>query len=123
LQDNSRKLKEAEAVKSNLTKQQDEFKTALEQSNSVKKDLMKKIESKEEVLQCDNKKQEELQTTIDGLTNTLELLKWAAKWLCEHPKDVSTCKVQAVSVRSLRYLRKSGTSNLGQTAVFRWKFY
>jgi hypothetical protein len=82
------------------------FKTALEQSNSVNNDLMRKIESEEKVLQSDNKKQQELQTAIDSLTNTFGLLKWAAKWLCEDPEKVSTCKVQAVTVRSLRCLRE-----------------
>ena len=51
---------------------------------------MKKVESKEEVLQSDNKKQQELQTTVDGLTNTFGLIKWAAYRLCEHPEKVST---------------------------------
>jgi uncharacterized coiled-coil protein SlyX len=39
-----------------------------------------------------------LNTTIDGLTKTVEALNQAVRWLCERTKDVSTCKIDAVSV-------------------------
>lgn len=88
-QTNSRRLKEVEAAHSNLTEQLSECKTELGRSNSVENDLKKQLNSTEEVLQSDNKEQRELSSTIHGLTKTVGLLKWAAKWLCEHPKDVS----------------------------------
>jgi myosin heavy subunit len=110
---------EAETFNSNLTNQLDEFKTKLEESNSVKNDLKKQLESKEELLQSDNKKQKELQTTIDGVKKTVGLLKWASKWLCEHPKDVSTCKVEFVTIRSLRYL--SQVSQTWDKSNVSWK--
>jgi hypothetical protein len=67
-QTNSRRLSEAEAAKSNLTKHLDECKTELQQSNSVENVLKEQLESKEEVLRSDNKEQKELTSTINGLT-------------------------------------------------------
>ena len=112
-----------EAVNSNLKKQLDEFKTELELSNSVKNDLKKQLESKEKVLQINNEKKKQLQTTIDGLTKIVDLLNQTVKDLCEHPEDVSTCKVEAITVRSLRNLAVSGTSTLGRRQSFCGLFY
>jgi myosin heavy subunit len=118
LQNTARNLKKTEAANSDLQKQLDEFETAIEQSNSVNNDLKKQLDSKEEILQSNNEKNKGLQTTIDGLTELVDILNQTVKDLCAHPKDVSTCKVESVTVRSLRYLRQSGTSNLGQRATF-----
>jgi chromosome segregation ATPase len=43
-------------------------------------------------------KQTQLQTNIDGLTKRVELLNEMSQMLCELPKDVSTCKIEAVTV-------------------------
>jgi hypothetical protein len=41
--------------------------------------------------------QKQLRATIDGLNKTVEALNQMAPLLCEHPKNVSTCKVETVS--------------------------
>ena len=38
-----------------------------------------------------------LNTTIDGLTKTVGELNQTVRWLCGQAKDVSTCKLEAVS--------------------------
>ena len=42
-------------------------------------------------------KQRQFQATVDGLTKTVEALNQTVKVLCEHPKDVSNCKVETVA--------------------------
>jgi len=71
LQENDRKLADAEAAKSDLQKQLDELKTKLKQSNSDENYLKEQLDSKESILQSNNKTQEELQTTVDELTKTV----------------------------------------------------
>jgi chromosome segregation ATPase len=95
----------------------------LNKTEAVNSDLKKQLEVKEEVLKSINEKQTQLQTTIDGLTKTVdtmnhqlfekqtqlqtnidgltkkvELLNEMSQLLCELPKDVSTCKIRAVTV-------------------------
>jgi len=115
---NVRKSKKLEGANRDLEKQLDEFKTKLEQSNSVKNDLKKQLESKERMLRSNNEKKKQLQTTLEGLTKLVDILNQTVKDLCEHPKDVSTCSVEDVTVRSLKYLRVSVTSKFDQTAKF-----
>ena len=81
-----------------------ELKTKLNQSNSVKKDLNKQLELKEYILQSNNQKKKQLRATLEGLTKLVDILNQTVKDLCRHPKDVSTCKVEAVTVRSLKYM-------------------
>jgi polyhydroxyalkanoate synthesis regulator phasin len=130
-----------------LRNQLDEFKMKLEESNSVSSDLKRQLQEQEEVLKSNNDKQKQLQTTIDGLTKTVELLNKRLQVLCEPPKFVSTfnplnaelnpicyllallgahhflhisrtrVKIPALTVGSLKCLRVSGTSDLGQTVL------
>jgi hypothetical protein len=91
----------------------------LNKTEAVNNDLKKQLEVKEEVLKSINEKQTQLQTTIDGLTKRVESLNEMSQLLCELQKDVSTCKITAVTLISLKYLRQSATSSLGQTSTFR----
>jgi predicted RNase H-like nuclease (RuvC/YqgF family) len=116
-------------------------------SEAVMSGLKKQLEVKEEVLKIINEKQtqlqtdivgltktvqslnqtikwlcgtlEQLQTTIDGVKKTVESLKQMPQLLCELPKDGSTYEITAVTVSSLKYLRKSSSSNLRQISTFR----
>jgi chromosome segregation ATPase len=90
LEDKRRKLKEAEAANITLTKQTDELKNELNLTSSVKNHLNTQIASKEEVLHSNDKTKQQLRTAIQDLNETVESRKWAAKWLCEQPEDVST---------------------------------
>ena len=117
----------------------------LNMSIAVNIDLKKQLEVKEEVLKSINEtelhtaidgltktvdrinqavqrlfeKQEKLQTTIDDVANTVESLNERSKVRCGTPECVSTSKIVAVTVSSLKYLRQSATSNLGQTSTIR----
>jgi chromosome segregation ATPase len=116
----------------------------LNKTEAANNDLKKQLEVKEEVLKNINEKQTEmhntingltktvdkmnhqlfekqtqLQTNIDGLTKRVESLSEMSQFLCELPKDVSTCKIRAFTVSRLKHIRQSATSNLGQTSTFR----
>jgi hypothetical protein len=119
----TQRIHEAEAINNHIRNQLYEFKTKLEQSDSVSSDLKRQLQEQKEVLKTNKDKQEQLQTTIDGLTKTVESLNRRLQVLCEPPKFVSTFNVPALTVGSLRYLRVPGTSNMGQTATFRRMFY
>jgi chromosome segregation ATPase len=92
----SRKLQDSELAERDLKKKLDEIKTKLNQSDSVKNNLTRQLESKERFLQKNNKKIEQLNSTIDGLTKRVEGLNWVTEWLCEHPENVSACKLESV---------------------------
>ena len=105
--------------------EEDEFKSKLQQSEGFINHTKKQLEAKDEVLRSKNEKLEQLQTkidgqtkmleannrtvqelrerqtqlqgTIDGLTKTVETLNQKVQLLCEHPQDVSTCRVETVS--------------------------
>jgi polyhydroxyalkanoate synthesis regulator phasin len=62
----------------------------LEESNSVSSDLKRQLQEQEEIVKSNNDKQKQLQTTIDGLTETVEALNKRLQVLCEPPKFVST---------------------------------
>jgi hypothetical protein len=87
----------------------------LKKTELVNSDLKKHLESKERILQGNNEKKKQLQSTIEGLTKLVDFLNQAVQDLCQHPEDVSTYMVKAVTVRSLRYFRVSGTSVCGRT--------
>jgi hypothetical protein len=117
----SRKTDESDAVNNHNQIQLSNFKIELEQSASVKTDLKKQLKAKEEVLQFKNEETELLQTTVDILTDKLGSVNQVVQELCGQIKDVSSCKLEAVPVPSLQYLRQTGTSNSGQTETFRLK--
>jgi len=80
----SRKLNGSDAVNSHLTNQ-------LNKQISISDTLSRKLNGSDAV-------NSHLNTTINGLTKTVEALNQAVRWLCERTKDVSTCKIDAVSV-------------------------
>jgi formyltetrahydrofolate synthetase len=85
-----RNLTQSEAIISGLEKQLDEYKTKFQQSEAHNSGLKKQLEIKEEVLKNNNKTQIQLQTTIDGLTKTLNQ---TIQRLCETTENVSTYHV------------------------------
>ena len=113
------RLQDSESFNIGLKRQLDEFRIRLEQSEAGKRDLKTQLEAKEELLKSNNQKQTQLQTDIDGLSKTVESLNQRLQVLCEPPKFVSTCKIVAVTVSSLKYLRQTCTSKLRQTSTFR----
>jgi hypothetical protein len=80
----------------------------LEQSDAVSSGLKKQLQEREEFLNSNVDKQKQLQTTIDGLTKTVESLNQRLQVLCEPPEFVSTFNIPALTVRSLKYLAVSG---------------
>jgi polyhydroxyalkanoate synthesis regulator phasin len=114
LQDHLRdRIRVAEAANDVLREQLDKFKMKLEQSDAVSSDLKKQLQAKEDLLKNNIDKEKQLQTTIDGLTKTVDSLNQKLQVLCEPPKFVSTFHISALTVGSLKYLIVSGTSNLG----------
>jgi len=59
--------------------------------------LKKQLEAKEEVLRSKNVEKKQMQTAIDELTKTAESFNNTVQELCAQGKDVSTCKIKAVS--------------------------
>jgi chromosome segregation ATPase len=112
-------LKVSQAVNSDLQNQLDVCKTEVEQSYSVQNDSKERLESIEEDLRIKNMEQTQLLTKILELQTEVESLNQTIQSLYKYAEDVSTCKVEGVTVRSLKYLTQSDTSNLGQTATFR----
>jgi len=109
-----------------LTKQNHTFQATCSKHNkseAVNTDLQTQLQSIEEVLNRNIEEQKQLQTAISRLTKTVGLQNQTVQVLCEHPEKVSTCKLEAFTVRLLKYLRQSGTSAFGQTAAFRGKSY
>jgi chromosome segregation ATPase len=139
-QDLSRKLNESEAANSHLQSQLRNFKIELQQSASVNNDLKKQLEAKEEILRKNNEEKKQMDIILDVLTETMDLVTQEEKQmlntidvlretvdsfyqvvegLCGQIKDVSTCRIQSVTLPSLKYLRVSGRSNSAQTQTFR----
>ena len=114
----------SEAAFRSLKLEEDEFKSKLQQSEGVINNLKRQLATKDGVLQNDNEKkqllatidvltkrekannrtlqelsekQKQLQATIDVLRKTVEALNQTVQLRCVHTKDVSTCKVEAVS--------------------------
>jgi chromosome segregation ATPase len=117
---------ESEAVNSALKKQLEAMEVVMKSTNETQEQLQTKIQCLTKTVDSINQavhslfeKQEQTQTKIDGLRNTVDSTNHLSQAGCETPKDVSTCKITAVTVSSLKYLRKSATSNLGQTTTFR----
>ena len=105
--------------------EEDEFKSKLQQSEGIISNLKEQLKAKDGVLQSNNEKQKQLLATIDVLTKTqeannrtvqelrenqkqlkatiddlekaVEALNQTVQLQCVHPKDVSTCKVEALS--------------------------
>jgi len=95
-------------------------------SKSCYSQLQENLKKKNRILQANSRNLNEsdavdsyLNTTIDGLTKTVEALNQTVRWLCGQIKEVITFKVEALSVPSLKYLTQSGTSNFGPTSAFR----
>jgi hypothetical protein len=91
----------AKATNLDLEKQLYNISTILEKSNSSENNLTEQVKSKVNVLQIKSKETKQLQSTLNGLQKRVESLNWTTEWLCERPKDVSTCMLEAVTVLSL----------------------
>jgi uncharacterized protein YjdB len=122
----SRKLNESVAVNNDLKKQLEVKEEVLNSINEKQEQLQTKIDGLTKTVDSINQvvhslfeKQEQPQTKIDGLTKRVEILNKTSQLRCGTKEDVSTCKITAVTVSSLKYLRQSATSNLGQTSTFR----
>jgi len=81
--------------------------------------ITRTVESLYQKAQELDKKQQQLQTTNEDPEMAAESQNQTIQLLCGQPKDVSTRKVEAVTVRSVKCHNVSGTSNVGQTAAFR----
>jgi SMC interacting uncharacterized protein involved in chromosome segregation len=62
----------------------------LKESEAINSDINKQLAEKEKVLKSNTEKQKQLQSAIDSLTKTVESLNWTVQ-------RVSTCKVQVVT--------------------------
>jgi chromosome segregation ATPase len=115
----------SEAAFRSLKLAEDEFKSKLQQLEGVINNLKKQLEAKDGISQNNNEKQKQLQATIDvqtkteeankrtieelrekekqtqatidGLTKTVGTMNEMVEFLCEHPRDVSTCEVETAS--------------------------
>jgi predicted RNase H-like nuclease (RuvC/YqgF family) len=121
----SRELQKTEAVITDLKKQLEAKEEALKDSSekriqlqTVIDSLTKTVESLSQTAALLYQKQEELEKTIDGLRKTVDSLNQTSRVLCGTPECVSTCKVEVVTVSSLKYLRQSATLNCGQASTF-----
>ena len=77
-----------------------------EQLQSTIDILTKTDEAKNQTLEETREKQKQLQATIDGLTIKAEALNQTVQLLCGRMKDVSICKLQAVTTsKRLKSLR------------------
>jgi len=112
------KLKESDGVINNMKKQLERKDAVLQNCNETlgqlnrtvqelvekEKELQATIDGQTKTLNANNRTVQELgeirkqlQANIDGLTKTVEALNRTVQLLCEHPKDVSTCKVETIS--------------------------
>jgi soluble cytochrome b562 len=120
----------SEAVNSHLHSQLSEFKIKLEQSASNNSDLKKQLEAKEEILLRKNEEKKQMQTAIDELTKTLDSVDQTVKELCGQVKNVSTCKIEAVSTftevpYSVKYVKFGSNIHVSvkcSTAIIRVAF-
>jgi ABC-type transporter Mla subunit MlaD len=99
------KQKQLQATIDGQTKTEEANNRTLQELRDKRKQLQVTIDSQIKTEEANNRtvqelrqKQTHLQATIDDLTKTVEALNQTVKMLCGQLNDVSTCKVEAVTI-------------------------
>jgi hypothetical protein len=86
---------------------EDECKSKLLQSEAVNSVLKKQLEEKEQVLKDNNQKQAQLQTTVNGLTRTVESLNQTAELVSTRTVQVFTLGFTAETANQVKCTTRS----------------
>ena len=99
-----KQLERKDAVLQNCNETLGQLNRTVQELVEKEKELQATIDGQTKTLNANNRTVQELgeirkqlQANIDGLTKTVEALNRTVQLLCEHPKDVSTCKVETIS--------------------------
>jgi hypothetical protein len=98
-----KQLEANEEVLKNITDKQTQMQIAID-------GLTKAVESLNRKADLESVQWKAVQTAIDGLRKTVESINLRTQGPCRTEQEVSTCKVQAIKVSSLKCLRQSATS-------------